>query len=671
VFEVDAPYQKAGDQPQAVERLTAALQNGEKWVTLHGITGSGKSATMAWTIQNLQRPALVMAPNKSLAAQLAGELKELMPTTAVCFFVSYYDYYQPEAYVASSDMFIEKEAVVNAEIDRLRHEATCALLSRRDVVVVASVSCIYGLGNPDTYRSQMLVHAVGDEVSPEVIARSLVARGFERNDVDVARGKFRVRGDVMDIHPAHTDKLWRVEFFGDTIERIREIDALSGDVLHDLPSIGLFPANHYTAQPDATTSAISRIEAELEGRLEVLNEDGKLLEAQRLAQRTGHDIDMLRETNTCAGVENYSRHMDGRAAGERPYTLLDYFPADFIVFADESHVAIPQIRGSWAGDASRKATLIEHGFRLPSAADNRPLRFEEFESVVPQVVLVSATPGEFEKTNSQTVVELVVRPTGLLDPPVTVRPQLGQLDDLLSRVLVCVERKERVLVTAITKKSAEDLTGWFLDRQVRARFLHSDVETLERIALIRELRLGAFDVLVGVNLLREGLDIPECSLVAILDADTQGFLRSETSLIQTIGRAARNVNGEAVLYANTVTPAMSKAIEETVRRRKKQQEYNTLNGITPTSITSEVRELLAQKAAKDPSLHKRRQAAPLVITSEKMDAWAALDDDGLQALVITLELEMLQAAESLHFELAARLRDELRDLDSYIQSLTT
>lgn len=670
MFEVEAPYEKAGDQPQAVERLAEALQNGEKWVTLHGITGSGKSATMAWTIEKLQRPALVMAPNKSLAAQLAGELKELMPNTAVCFFVSYYDYYQPEAYVASSDMFIEKEAVVNAEIDRLRHEATCSLLSRRDVVVVASVSCIYGLGNPATYRSQMIVHSVGEEVSPETLARSLVARGFERNDVEVSRGKFRVRGDVMDIHPAHTDKLWRVEFFGDTIERIREIDALSGDALLELPSIGLFPANHYTAEPGATSAAVARIESELQERLKVLNDEGKLLEAQRLQQRTGHDIDMLKETNTCAGVENYSRHMDGRAAGERPYTLLDYFPSDFVVFADESHVAIPQIRGSWAGDASRKATLIEHGFRLPSAADNRPLRFEEFESVVPQVVLVSATPGEFEHNNAQTTVELVVRPTGLLDPPVTVMPQLGQLDDLLSRVLVCVDRKERVLVTAITKKSAEDLTSWFLDHQVRARFLHSDVETLERIALIRELRLGAFDVLVGVNLLREGLDIPECSLVAILDADTQGFLRSETSLIQTIGRAARNINGEAVLYANTVTPAMQKAIDETARRRQKQQTYNTAHGITPVSVRSDIRELLAQKSSQDTSVRKRRQAAPVVLTAEKLQAWEALDDDGLQSLAVTLELEMLRAAESLNFEHAAQLRDELRDLDSYVRSLT-
>lgn len=670
VFKVKAPYQQAGDQPEAVRLLSEALTNGERWVCLQGITGSGKSAVMAWTIEQVQRPTLIIAPNKSLAAQLAGELAELMPDTAVSYFVSYYDFYQPEAYVASSDMFIEKEAVINAEIDRLRHEATCNLLSRRDVVIVASVSCIYGLGNPESFRRQMLTLSRGDEQDRDVVARALVDRGYERNDVDVSRGRFRVRGDVMDIHPSSSERLVRVEWFGDEIESIREVDPLSGETLRDLPAVGLFPATHYNAETETVERALVGIEAELEERLTELREAGKLLEAQRLEQRTRHDIDMLRETGTCAGVENYSRHMDGRAAGEAPYTLLDYFPDDFLVILDESHVAVPQLAGSWAGDASRKTNLIEHGFRLPSAADNRPLQFQEFCERAPQVVLVSATPGAFEREHAETFVELVVRPTGLLDPEVIVKPVKGQLDDLLERINDRLTRSERALVTCITKKSAEELTDWLLERGVKARYLHSDVETLERIALIRELRLGAFDVLVGVNLLREGLDLPEVSLVAILDADVQGFLRSETSLIQTIGRAARNINGEAVLYADSVSPAMQRAIDETKRRRARQEAHNTANGIVPQSVKSGVRDLLRQSGieqARNVKKKGRGQIAP-VVQQDLVQSWDGLDAAALENKAVELELAMVQAAEELRFEDAARLRDELATLEMYLSS---
>lgn len=669
MFEVRAPYPQAGDQPGAVRDLTRALQDGEKWVCLRGITGSGKSAVMAWTIEQVKRPTLVIAPNKSLAAQLAGELAELMPDTAVSYFVSYYDFYQPEAYVASSDMFIEKEAVVNAEIDRLRHEATCNLLSRRDTVVVASVSCIYGLGNPEAYKRRMLTLAVGEERGRDDVARALVDRGYERNDIDVDRGRFRVRGDVMDIHPASSEKLVRIEWFGDEIEAIREIDPLSADVLRSLPSVGLFPATHYGSEQEVVERAIEKIEKELGERLKELKDAGKLLEAQRLEQRTRHDVDMMRETGTCAGIENYSRYMDGRQAGEAPYTLIDYFSDDLLVILDESHVAVPQIAGSFAGDASRKATLIEHGFRLPSAADNRPLRFEEFCERVGQVVLVSATPGTFEKENADTVIDLVVRPTGLLDPEVLVQPQTGQLEDLLERVQERIGRGERALVTCITKKSAEDLTDWMLERGVKARYLHSDVETLERIELVRELRLGAYDVLVGVNLLREGLDIPECSLVAILDADVQGFLRSETSLIQTIGRAARNVNGQAVLYADSESPAMRAAIEETARRRVRQEAYNLQHGIEPKTVATGVRDLLKTSGIQQARAKKkgRRQIAPTV-SAELLDAWQSMESDEIHDRVVELELEMQKAAEELRFEDAARLRDELGALEKWVMT---
>ena len=666
MFEVRTPYEKAGDQPQAVAGAVKALSDGERWVCIEGITGSGKSAVMAWTIEELQRPALIIAPNKSLAAQLAGELKELMPTAAVCYFVSYYDFYQPEAYVASSDMFIEKEAVVNREIDRLRHEATCNLLTRRDVVVVASVSCIYGLGNPEMFLRQMLTLNVGDEHGPGAVAHMLVERGYERNDIDLDRGRFRVRGDVMDIHPAHTERLIRIEWFGDEIERIREIDALSTEVTGELTECKLFPANHYNAEEESVAGAVKTIETELTERLELLRGEGKLLEAQRLEQRTRHDLDMLQETGTCAGIENYSRHMDGRVAGEAPYTLLDYFEDDFLVILDESHVAVPQIAGTWAGDASRKANLIEHGFRLPSAADNRPLRFEEFDDRAKQVLLVSATPGKFEREHAETNIELVVRPTGLLDPEIIVHPRLGQLDDLVERCQERIGRQERVLVTCVTKRSAEELCDYLLEQGIRARFLHSEVETLERIALVRELRLGGFDVLVGVNLLREGLDIPECSLVAILDADIQGFLRSETSLVQTIGRAARNVNGEAVLYADRVSDAMKAAIDLTKRRRAKQEAYNTEHGITPQSVKSTIRDLLAQHNVQHAAGRKnsRRQNAGVVL--EGLEGLSAAD---LEARMSACELKMLAAAAALLFEEAARLRDELQALASHAATL--
>lgn len=668
VFAVKAPYQPSGDQPKAIDELSKALADGEKWVTLHGITGSGKSAVMAWTIERLQRPALVIAPNKSLAAQLAGELSELLPDNKVCYFVSYYDFYRPEAYVASSDVFIDKEAVVNAEIDRLRHEATAALLFRRDVVVVASVSCIYGLGAPQSYLEQVLVLKEGMTVDRDEVTHQLVSRGYERNDIALERGTFRVRGDVLDVHLPGDQNLWRIEWYGDEIERIRPVDALTATLGGPVGEVHIWPKSHHQMPQDQIDKAIVSINTELEDRLTVLRAAGKLLEAQRLEQRCLYDQDMLRETGSCAGVENYSRHMDGRKPGEPPFTLLDYFAADRLVFLDESHVGVPQIRGSWAGDASRKATLIEHGFRLPSAADNRPLRWDEFVERAPQVVLVTATPTDFERDNSSTVVELVVRPTGLVDPIVSVQPSIGQLDDLLERISVRQTCNERVLVTCTTKKSAEQLTEWLLERNVKARFMHSDVDTLTRIQLVRELRIGRFDVLVGVNLLREGLDLPEVSLVAILDADTQGFLRSTTALIQTIGRAARNVNGEAVLYATTLTPAMRSAIDETTRRRAVQTAYNAAHNITPKTITSSVRALLAQKmVAEKPGVRRRGQQTASVIDP---DEFATKTVDELNACAVTLENLMVVAAETLEFEKAAMFRDQLAYVETLLEGRT-
>jgi excinuclease ABC subunit B len=656
-FEVVSPFEPKGDQPQAIEALTSAITDGERFVTLHGITGSGKSATMAWTIEQLQRPALVLAPNKSLAAQLAAELRELLPNNRVCFFVSYYDSYTPESYVPSSDMFIEKQASVNAEIDRLRHEATASLLFRRDVVVVASVSCIYGLGAPEAYLNAVVPLRVGDEIMLSVLAHKLVAMGYERNDVACARGMFAVRGDVVEIHMKGEERSWRVEFFGDEIERIREWDSLAGQAGEVVDELYVWPATWFAQTQDQTNDACDKIEAELDTRLAELSEAGKLLEHQRLSQRTRSDLERLREMGTVAGVENYSRHLDGRAAGEPPFTLIDYLEPDAVIFIDESHVSVPQLQGAWAGDASRKSTLVEHGFRLPSAMDNRPLRWEEFLDRTGQIVFVSATPGKNEDELASTVVPLVIRPTGLLDPSVEVLSSRGQLQEVLERVKVVRERQERVLVTTVTKKQAEDLVEWLLANGVLARYLHSDVETLERIALVRDLRLGRFDVLVGVNLLREGLDMPEVSLVCILDADKEGFLRSETALLQTMGRAARNVRGHVVLFAERETPAMAAAIETVRARREHQQAWNEAHGVQPLTVPTAVRDLLAQQRVVEKPSGKRRQTAGR--DEQARTRFGDLDTGALELRIEDLEAQMLAAADMLAFERAATLRDEL------------
>ena len=548
-FKVDAPFQPAGDQPKAIEELADGLNGGERFQTLLGITGSGKSATVAWTIEEVQRPTLVIAPNKALAAQLANEFRSFFPENKVEYFVSYYDYYQPEAYVPSSDTFIEKDSSVNDEIDRLRHSATSALLTRRDTIVVASVSCIYGLGSPAQYEGQLLVLRTKNEINQREALSRLIDMQYERNDMALSRGKFRVKGDTIEIHPAYEETVFRVSLFGDEVERITEVDPVTGDQIKDLEELIIFPATHYMADTSVMNRAIKGIEVELQESLKRFEKENKLLESQRLRMRTEYDLEMMSELGFCSGIENYSAHIDGRSSGERPFTLLDYFPDDFLVVLDESHVAIPQLHGQHEGDRSRKLTLIEHGFRLPSAADNRPLRFDEFINRVGQVVLVSATPGKWEKENSTRIVEQIVRPTGLIDPEVVVRPTEGQIDDLLEMISNRVESEQRVLVTTLTKKMAEDLTDYLLEQGVRVRYLHSDIDTIERIEILRDLRLGEFDVLVGINLLREGLDLPEVSLVAILDADKEGFLRSETSLIQTIGRAARNVDGQVVMLS--------------------------------------------------------------------------------------------------------------------------
>ena len=653
MFKVRAPYERAGDQATAVTGLTDALASGEKWMTLLGITGSGKSAVMAWTIEATNRPALVIAPNKSLAAQLAGELRELLPENKVCYFVSYYDYYQPEAYVPSSDMFIEKEAQINQEIDRLRHEATAALLNRRDVVVVASVSCVYGLGAPESYLKHLLYLKKGEEWSRRDLSLKLAEIGYTRNDTDTPRGTFRVRGDTFDIHLSGEETLRRVVFDDEEITGFFIHNPITGENTPCGDDLAVWPARHYTSDPATLTNAVSKISSELQERLTTLRSEGKLLEAQRLEQRSMSDIDMLTETGGCAGVENYSRHLDGREAGEPPYTLLDYFPEDFVVYLDESHVTIPQLGACFAGDLSRKTTLIEHGFRLPSAADNRPLRFEEFSVRAPQVVMVSATPGKFERENSSSTIELLVRPTGLLDPQVIVQSSTGQLQDLVARIRERSSRNERVLVTCITKDSAEKLTDYLLGEGVRSRYIHSDVEVVERIELVRELRLGMYDVLVGVNLLREGIDMPEVSLVAVMDADTQGFLRSETALIQTIGRAARHINGTAVLYAQNTTEAMRKAIEETDRRRSLQAAHNTKHGIVPVGVSSGIRDNLLPGAAKKASNVRGSGQAPGVVSD-----WDELDDDALKRLLLETEERMLVESALLRFEEAAAMRDK-------------
>ncbi|MGH9083564.1 MAG: excinuclease ABC subunit UvrB, partial [Acidimicrobiales bacterium] len=591
-FQVVSSFQPAGDQPAAIAALAEGLRRGDRYQTLQGITGSGKTATIAWTIESVQRPTLIIEPNKSLAAQLSSELRELFPQNRVEFFVSYYDYYQPEAYLPTTDTYIEKDSSINDEIDRLRHATTSSLLTRPDVVVVASVSCIYGLGSPDEYRGRILGLAVGDEVDRRALLRRLVDLQYGRNDMNLVRGTFRARGDTIEVHPAYEESALRIEMFGDTVERIVPFDVLTGEMGEPMPEVVVFAATHYVAGDETIRRAIASIEVELGERLAGFGATGKLLEAQRLRARTEHDLEMLAETGVCSGIENYSRHLDGRRPGERPYTLLDFFPEDFLVVVDESHVAVPQLHGQWAGDRSRKEVLVEHGFRLPSALDNRPLRFEEFVERVPQAVFVSATPGPFELEHSAQVVEQVIRPTGLVDPEVVIQPTRGQIDDLMARIEEATGRGGRALVTTLTKKMAEDLTDYLADAGIRVQYLHSDIDTITRVEILRELRLGSIDVVVGINLLREGLDLPEVALVAILDADKEGFLRSAPALIQTMGRAARNVDGRVVLYADTITDSMREAVGITQRRRAVQTAYNAAHGIDPQTITKAVTDIL-------------------------------------------------------------------------------
>ncbi len=662
-FQVVSDFRPAGDQPKAIAELTRGIQAGEPQITLLGITGSGKSATMAWTIEALQRPTLVIAPNKSLAAQLANEFKEFFPHNRVEYFVSYYDYYQPEAYLPSSDTYIEKDSSVNDEIDRLRHSATSALLTRRDTIVVASVSCIYGLGSPEEYRQKLLVVRSGEEHDQRSILAQLVDMQYERNDMNLVRGKFRVRGDTIELHPAYEEFVVRIELFGDEVEAITAVDPLTGERLEEISELVVFPATHYVASDEKMAKAIGGIEAELQERLALFEKEGKLLEAQRLRMRTQYDLEMMQEMGFCNGIENYSRHIDGRSAGQMPYTLLDFFPDDYLMILDESHVAVPQLHGQYEGDRSRKETLIEHGFRLPSAADNRPLRFEEWADKVGQVVYLSATPGPYELQHSSSIVEQIVRPTGLIDPEVIVRPTKGQIDNLLEEINGVVENEGRILVTTLTKKMAEDLTEYLLEQGVRVRYLHSEVDTIQRIEILRGLRLGEFDVLVGINLLREGLDLPEVQLVCILDADKEGFLRSETSLVQTIGRAARNVEGRVIMYADQITASMQRAISETNRRRGLQQIYNEVHGINPQTIRKAVTDILslirpdttAPMPGKD--MRKRRPQ-----DDKRLRELAELPDEELARLIQTLEEEMRGAAADLRFEYAARLRDEIKDL---------
>ena len=662
-FEVVSSFEPAGDQPAAIEALASGVARGDQFQTLLGITGSGKSATVAWTIERVQRPTLVLAPNKSLAAQLANELRELFPGNRVEYFVSYYDYYQPEAYMPSSDTYIEKDSSVNDEIDRLRHSATSALLTRRDTIVVASVSAIYGLGSPEEYETQLLVLNQGTEHDQRSILRRLVDLQYERNDMNLTRGRFRVRGDTIEIHPAYEETVVRVEMFGDEIERMTVVDPLTGERLDTLEDLVVFPATHYATSPERMQEAVGRIEAELVDRLGFFEREGKLLEAQRLRMRTEYDLEMMQELGYCNGIENYSAPIDGRGPGEAPYTLLDYFPDDFLMVIDESHVAVPQLHGQYEGDRSRKETLIEHGFRLPSAADNRPLRFDEVMDRLNQVVFMSATPGRYEIEASAQVVEQIVRPTGLVDPEVVVKPTKGQIDDLQELIAERVGRDHRVLVTTLTKKMAEDLTDYLLELGLRVRYLHSEVDTVQRIEILRDLRLGEFDVLVGINLLREGLDLPEVSLVAILDADKEGFLRSETSLIQTIGRAARNVDGQVVMYADQVTDSMQRAISETMRRRRLQQAYNAEHGIDPRTVRKAVTDILS-------IIRPERETAPVPANAGELGArrreaarnLGDLPDAELERLIFSLEEEMRDAAAELRFEYAARLRDEVKDL---------
>ncbi|MBA2495904.1 MAG: excinuclease ABC subunit UvrB [Acidimicrobiia bacterium] len=671
-FKVVSDFNPAGDQPKAIAELADGIDGGERFQTLLGITGSGKSATIAWTIEAVQRPTLVIAPNKSLAAQLANEFREFFPENRVEYFVSYYDYYQPEAYIPTSDTYIEKDSSINDEIDRLRHSATAALLTRRDVIVVASVSCIYGLGSPEEYRDNLLVVKVGEQHDHRSILRKLVDMRYERNDLNLVRGKFRVRGDTIEVHPAYQETIVRIELFGDDVEAVTELDPLTGERLRPLDELVLFPATHYVTGDERMKKAIVRIEAELQEQLARFEEEGKLLEAQRLRMRTQYDLEMMQEVGYCNGIENYSAPMDGRGPGETPSTLLDFFPDDYLLVLDESHVAVPQLHGQYEGDRSRKLTLIDHGFRLPSAADNRPLRFEEFMDKVGQVVFLSATPSAFELEVSTRVVEQIVRPTGLVDPEVIVKPTKGQIDDLMAMISDRVTRGDRVLVTTLTKKMAEDLTDYLLEQGVKVRYLHSEVDTIARIEILRDLRLGEFDVLVGINLLREGLDLPEVSLVAILDADKEGFLRSETSLIQTMGRAARNVDGQVVMYADQSTNSMQRAISETNRRRGLQVAHNLEHGINPTSIRKAVTDILAYlrpaEGAPVPGRdqRKRRPGEAAAVARDLAD----LGVDELERLIRTLEEEMKEASADLRFEYAARLRDEVKDLKRELREVS-
>ena len=646
MFELSSKYEPQGDQPQAIEKLAQGLEDGLSDQVLLGVTGSGKTFTMANIIRKAQRPALIIAHNKTLAAQLAGEFREFFPDSAVGYFVSYYDYYQPEAYIPSTDTFIEKDAAINDEIDRMRHSATAWLKERRDVIIVASVSCIYGLGDPAEYEGLSISLREGEAMDHDDLLRQLVDIQYDRNDFEFKRSTFRVRGDVVDIIPANSeDTAIRVEFFGDEIDRIAEIDAVTGNVRRYLKHVMIFPASHYATSREKLDACLERIEADLATQLEDFRNNDRLLEAQRLEQRTHYDIEMMREIGYCSGIENYSRYFDGREPGEPPFTLLDYFPKDFIVFIDEAHVTVPQIRAMYNGDYARKRALVEYGFRLPSAFDNRPLRFHEFEQRVSQVIYVSATPGPYELERADQVVEQIIRPTGLIDPEIVVRPATGQVDDLLGEIRKVVKSGQRVLVTTLTKVMAENLTSYLKEMDVRVEYLHSDVETLERIRLIRSLRLGEYDVLVGINLLREGLDIPEVALVAILDADKEGFLRSETSLVQTIGRAARNVNGRVIMYADAPTESMQKAINETNRRRSIQQAYNEEHHIVPKSVSTAVHELLEISRPAD---EETAANAPSVFSEEEK-----------QATIARLEESMLEAAEHLDFEKAAKLRDQL------------
>jgi excinuclease ABC subunit B len=663
-FEVISDFVPSGDQPEAIARLSEGVRRGDRFQTLLGITGSGKSATIAWTIEQVQKPTLVLAPNKALAAQLANEFRQFFPNNRVEYFVSYYDYYQPEAYIAQTDTFIEKESTVNDEIDRLRHAATAALLTRDDVIIVASVSAIYGMGSPEHYGGELLRLVRGVRFPLEESIKRLVNIQYDRNEVNLTRGTFRVKGDTLEVFPTYEETIVRVEYWGDEVERISRMNPITGEVIEEMSETWIYPATHYVTSQEIVDRAIVGIAEELDEHLGDLDRHGKLLEAQRLRMRTRYDIEMMREVGYCSGIENYSRYLDGRDPGEAPFTLIDYFPDDFLMVIDESHVTIPQISGQYAGDRSRKDTLIDHGFRLPSALDNRPLTFDEWYGRVHQAVLLSATPSDWEIRESSQIVEQIIRPTGLVDPEVVVRPTKGQIDDLIAEIQEAAAVGHRVLVTTLTKKMAEDLSGYLLELGVRARYLHSDIDTLERVQILRDLRLGEYDVLIGVNLLREGLDLPEVALVAILDADKEGFLRSKTSLIQTIGRAARNVDGSVIMYADEVTKSMRNALSETNRRRMKQLQYNDDHGIDPQTIrkkVSDILELVSSSTA--PSVDKRanelRRREPLDLTTPD-----------LRRLIQSLEVEMNEAAKELRFEYAARLRDEINELKRELKEIS-